>query len=342
MRFAYIGATCDHCTETAWANALRALGHEVALHVPQEQAKSRPDDFCEALVREGVSAVFYSRTHNPSTALGPEWTDRWRALEDRGIATCSLHLDLFWGIPEREEWIASGDPLFTTQLVATPDPGDRAEWVDLVTFGDQVDLRGTHHRNLWAEAGVNHLWSPPAIDRRFANRGTPRDEYRTRYLFVGSEGYHPEYPERGELIRRARERWGDDFRTIGGATSIRGDALADVYASADVVLGDSCFALNPERRIPGYWSDRVPETLGRGGVLVHPHGGRLLDAFPAGIWTGNGEGIDALLDLAEFVSAVPEVLDDYRDRAHASVIDGHLYEHRMARILDALGLGEQT
>ena len=41
--------------------------------------------------------------------------------------------------------------------------------------------------------------------------------------------------------------------------------INNLYASARVMVGDSCFA-GADR----YWSDRVPEVLGRGGFLIFP------------------------------------------------------------------------
>lgn len=35
------------------------------------------------------------------------------------------------------------------------------------------------------------------------------------------------------------------------------------------MIGDSCFAGSPKGAY--YWSDRIPETLGRGGFLIHPY-----------------------------------------------------------------------
>lgn len=330
MKAAYLGSNCEHCTETSWVRALYALGHEVVLHVDQRVAKADPLGTIDGMLNRGAEVVFYSRTHNDS-ALGPEWTDHWRALEARGVKTCSLHLDLFWGIPEREEWIANGDPLFTTGLVCTPDPGDRPYTTTIGNVATTI--------NLWDTAFVDHLWTPPAIDRIYAYRGTPREEYRTRFLFVGSEGYHEEYGFRPQLIQACRERWGDDFRLIGGNRSVRGHELADVYASADVVVGDWMFALDPERRITSYISDRVPEVAGRGGLLVGPYYQPGIDSLVVAEADGT---IDGLLDECERVAAwsehCPEKAEERRRDAHLATLASHLYEHRMERVLGALGV----
>jgi hypothetical protein len=60
-----------------------------------------------------------------------------------------------------------------------------------------------------------------------------------------------------------QREYGDRFHHV---TGIRGHELNDVYASAKVVVGDCIFA-----GTPFYWSDRVAETIGRRGFLIHPY-----------------------------------------------------------------------
>ena len=53
--------------------------------------------------------------------------------------------------------------------------------------------------------------------------------------------------------------------------AVRGDDLTDLYASVKVVVGDSCLVPKPDGSpMTHYCSDRIPETLGRGGLLLHP------------------------------------------------------------------------
>lgn len=86
-------------------------------------------------------------------------------------------------------------------------------------------------------------------------------------VFIGSKGYHPEYPFRPHLIDFLAETYGDRFGHYGndGLGVIRGEDLNILLATAKVVIGDSCFGGRPN-----YVSDRYYETRGRGGVLIHP------------------------------------------------------------------------
>ena len=110
--------------------------------------------------------------------------------------------------------------------------------------------------------------------------GFPLDRYRSTIAFVGSHdgGYHQEHQHRHELVGWLRTNYRNDCRFFPepGQHAVRGQDLQDLCASVDVVIGDSCFA---GTGLPNYWSDRIPETLGRGGLLVHPYVPGLEDHF---------------------------------------------------------------
>jgi hypothetical protein len=161
-------------------------------------------------------------------------------LRKRKIPTVSMHLDKFWGIPDREKRIGL-DPFWKTEFVFTAD--------------------GSHQAEFFA-AGVNHIWMKPAMSEVYCHPGVPREEFRCDVGFVGAKGYHAEYPFRPQLVEWLEETYGGRFRHI---TDVRGHALNDFYASCKVVVGDCIFA-----GTPNYWSDRLPETCGRFGFLLHP------------------------------------------------------------------------
>jgi hypothetical protein len=161
-------------------------------------------------------------------------------LRRRGTPTVSLHLDKFWGIPEREEAIGK-IPFWHTQFVWTADGSRQQEF---------------------AARGVNHYWLRPAMSEIHLHPGRIRPQYQTDIGFVGARHYHREYPFRGEMLNFLEHSYGKRFRHVEG---VRGHELNDVYASLGIVVGDCIFAGTPR-----YWSDRVAETCGRGGFLLHP------------------------------------------------------------------------
>lgn len=161
-------------------------------------------------------------------------------LKENGIPSLSVHLDKFWGIPQRETLIGK-IPFWKTAHVWTADGSRDKEF---------------------RERGVNHYWMQPAVSEVYCHPGTPRDEYRCSVGFVGARSYHSEYPFREDLLAFLEEEYGEDFKHI---TGLRGHGLNDFYASCKICVGD-CF----QAGTPRYWSDRVPETCGRGGFLLHP------------------------------------------------------------------------
>ena len=154
--------------------------------------------------------------------------------------TISMHLDKFFSIPERERLVGR-DAFWKTQFVFTAD-GSRDE-----------DFK---------KLGVRHFWMQPAVSEVYVHPGTPYEHHRCDVGFVGASEYHCEYPFRKQLVEFLKDIYGECFKHI---TGIRGHDLNDFYASCRVAVGDHIFA-----GIPRYYSDRAPETAGRGGFLLYP------------------------------------------------------------------------
>jgi hypothetical protein len=172
---AYIGNfTASWCTEVHLAREMRALGH----HVQQFQEPHPGEDphrflrYVEQWCLENRPlALMFTRTWG----LPYEATALWRRLEANGTATMSYHLDLYVGL-QREAGILN-DPFWRTQYVFTPD-------------GDPDSQR------FFQEQGINHYWLSPAVVSDEAVHGNYRPSYDYDVVFVGSYGYHDEWPWR--------------------------------------------------------------------------------------------------------------------------------------------------
>jgi hypothetical protein len=298
-------------TENAYADAFRRLGCEVSLLTQVEAHALGPAGV--GSFAEGADLLVYTRTHN-ATALPSSFTALWRGLERGGTATASTHLDVFWGIPERERWVRRGDPMFTTGHVFTADGGSDERWEQL---------------------GVRHSWLAPAADQRFLRRGHAWRKYRCDVLFLGTAGgYHREWPWRERLVAGLRARYGERFVHVGrggplGVVATR--RCPDVVASARVVVGDSIFAGRPR-----YWSNRVPEQCGAGGAMVHPACEGLAEAHPYVVQVPPQ-------DLEAVIGAVDELLgrddlDRRRDEGRADVAARHTFVQRAADVLRVSGI----
>lgn len=317
MAIADIGA--EHSTGNHLCRALEANGHTVT------RINERPEmwvDGRQRWGRRGRRHDFVIWNSTPGYAP-PETYDNQlyflQACKDAGTPVVGYHLDLFWGLPERERWVYER-PFFRSDLVITADGG---------------------HDERWEAAGVNHVWFPPAVLAAECVPGTFREEYAADVAFVGSwvpGVYHRRSKHRQQLIRwleaiGLRRDITVKFWPEEGQPAIRGADLRDLYASTKVVVGDSCMVPH----LKNYWSDRVPETTGRGGLLVHPEVDGLLDqhfhVFRAGWQTGNWEELDAMIG---------RLLDDpdrawaLREQQQSETLARHTYEIRMNQLVELL------
>lgn len=320
ITIAYIGNfTRSWCTEVHVAASLEALGHRVVrwqedqLHWPTVPAG------CD---EEGVHMLLWTRTWPADLDVVVPELDR---LRDMGVPTVSYHLDRWWGL-DREHQVQD-QPFFHTDLVVSPDDSPR-----------------------WAEAGVNHLWMPPGVFGPECEPvpANPR-AWPAEVVFVGSYPYpHAEWADyRAGLIMAMRQAFGRRFdvlphrRTGRAGRPIRGRELAELYATAKVVVGDSCLAGESHR----YWSDRIPETLGRGGLLIHPEVNGMADWYAnhAGMAPSAGTGDLLTYDLGRYEQAVvlaewalsqPAEAREVAEHGRATVLGRDTYQHRMAELIE--------
>lgn len=276
----------------------------------------------------GASLVLYVMSQG---LAAKDATALWDRCRDEGMVTACFHLDLFYGlgtakghagIPRSE--CPARHPMFRVDHAFTADGGHDAEF---------------------ARDGVNHHWLPPAVSEWECIPGTPRHEWAADVTFVGSwQGYHPESTHRRDLIRWLRRHFGPRLQLVPppGQPAVRQRDLRDLYASTRVVVGDSC--MMGHQPIPRYCSDRVPETLGRGGFLLHPEtegvfpdlwrAGEHLDAWPAGDWDALGAKIEHWL-------ARPEDRREVAEQGRVHTLVRHTYTSRVETMLRTMGLWDE-
>lgn len=324
-RVAYIGSFhVPYCTEVHVARAFKENGCTV-YEFPQDVTFHRGPETFLAQVRDlKADLVLYTRAHNAS-ALNRPWNDAWNRLRDEGTATASIHLDRFYDLA-RQQLIYDRDPLFTMQHMFSTDGGN--------------------HERFLAD-GVNHHYMPPAVDRHEieAMPGRQRPGWAYDVVFTGSGGhvYHREYPARGELLDHLASTYGPRFARFGHGGDhpvVRMQDLNDLYASAAIVIGDSCFANEKgSPRSSFFYSDRIPEVVGRGGFLLHPYvpgvrehySGSELAVYAPHDWDDLDTQIGSFL-------ANPDEREGYVERGRARVLREHTYTHRAAEILRVVGL----
>ena len=301
-------------TESHLAASLELLGHEVVRNHEQT------DDWAFTLRQaENADLFVWTSTWDYATAWPKAEAFRSiRYLSDR-TPTVAVHLDVFWRLTR--EWQIRENAMFRCRWVFTAD-------------GDSD--------HLWEKEGIDHHWMPPGIFEPDAVDGTPRDEFRSDVAFVGSwQRYaHPEHwPQRRAMLERLTDRYrrGDRVRfwPRDGEPAVRGQALNDLYASVKVAVGDSCVT-HPGAR--NYWSDRVPETIGRGAFLVHPAIPGLVEMLPEGMGVAYfppGD-LDAMVDTVDWWLAHDDEREEARRKGQAFVREHHSYTARMRQVLETV------
>lgn len=292
-------------TECQVAHTLEAMGHEVL----RLQENAVGWDVVEHLARHS-DLFLWTTTWNKDPVGALRTLAR---LRKASIPSVSMHLDLYWGL-KREAQLRE-HPFFRSAHVFTADGG---------------------HDREFAELGINHHWLQPAIYAPDAVVGQVQGEYECQIAFVGSYPYpHPEHaPARAQIVHFCQSQF-SGFRLWRGG--VRGQALADLYASAKIVMGDSCLA----GKVSRYFSDRIPETLGRGGFLIHPH----VEGIEEHYQDGKHLRLYEAGDFFQLRSLIRHYLDPANDEERRSialagrehVLAQHTYRHRLEELLDVVG-----
>lgn len=319
MEIAYIGNfEPRHSTETHVRLSLEHLGHEV---IRIQENRTSPQQLEHVLF--GADLVLYTRTWG---LPGAEMLDLWARLKERGIPTVSYHLDLYRGLARTDlyERLAplgisspADDPFWRTEFCFTVD-------------GDPESARW------FAEQGINHHWMRAGVYHAECYRVAVPERYPV--LFCGSQGYHPEWPVRGQLIDFLSVTYGRAFTLLPGPgnPAVRNHALNEAYGASRVVVGDS---LCPGFTHRAYSSDRIYETLGRGGFLIYPW---IEDQFDDEFTDrehvvfyeyGDHAGLKQLID---YYLGAHEEREWIRTQGHERVRERCTYVHRMAAILETV------
>lgn len=161
--------------------------------------------------------------------------------------------------------------------------------------------------------------------------------WRYDVIFVGAKNYHAEHSYRPNLINWLQTTFPQQFYLFGGdgLGVVRGDRLNKLYASTKVVVGDT-LCLNFD--YPYYWSDRIYETIGRGGFIIHPYIKGIEEHFENGrhcVFYQYGD-FEHLKSLIEYYIEHDEEREKIRIAGHEHVKANHTYKHRWQQILSEI------
>lgn len=305
MRIGFIGNFLPpHSTENDRAWSFRQLGHHV---VELQENKTQPGELLSYM--RDVDMLMYSHTHDPAYVI-PNLIDVLRQYREAGVPTASAHLD---------RWL---------WLQRVRDVGHEATWFTEHVFMADCSPEAVE---LYDRLGLNWHYLQPGVIARDCYLAPPNhDRFPHDIVFVGSKGYHPEYPFRPKLIDWLHATYGDRFGHYGGGgiRNLRSHDLNVCLASAKIVVGDSCFGGRPN-----YVSDRYYETRGRGGFLLHP---RVPGVDYHGIGHYEAENLDSLADTIDYWLHHDEERERYRRIGFEWVRDHETYTQRAQTILDTV------
>lgn len=162
------------------------------------------------------------------------------------IPTVCWVWDLYWGYAREYKL---GDPMWKADYVFTSDGG---------------------HEEEWKSKGIKHECVRQGIHEPECYLEEPREK-EFDVVFVGSENKNNK--ERNEMLRRIEEDFGLHWVGRDNPDEARGTKLNKLFAKSKIIVGDSVYS-------PNYWSNRVVETLGRGGFLIHVDVPGLKEEYP--------------------------------------------------------------
>ena len=301
----------DYTSESHHAKSIEALGHSVT-RLQETEAKSE-DILSKALESD---LFIWIHTHGWDTPGLLGMTDVLNTLKKNNIITMTYHLDLWFGL-QRQKDLESYPVYKEIGHFFTVD-SKMADW-----FNKKTKVKG--HYLPAGVFGEEATYKPKKPDRDL--------------IFVGSSKYHPEWPYRPMLIKWLNKSYRGSFEHIGigGSPSVRGKDLNELYASTKVVVGDT-LCINFD--YPDYWSDRIYETLGRGGFLIHPYIKGIEKEFTdkEHLVFYEYNNFDQLEDLISYYLSHDEEREKIRLAGHDLVKNKYTYKHRWAHILKELGL----
>lgn len=171
------------------------------------------------------------------------------------------------------------------------------------------------------ELGINHKCVRQGI---YKPECFMEDNERKGIVFVGTE--NPIFPERTEVMKKISKLY--PFRWIGrrDPNECRGIELNELYSTSEIVIGDSFYS-------PFYWSNRIVETLGRGGFLIHQEVEGLKDEYPYLVTYKRGDFNDLMNKIDYYLEHIKE-REELRRKNFEWVRDNYTCDKKCKQLLD--------
>jgi hypothetical protein len=307
MRIAFLGNfAVPYSSETHHAKSLETLGHEV---IRLQEPSTAVSVITEQALR--CDAFVWIHTHGWDT---PGIDFALSAIKNAGIPTLTYHLDLWMGLARQNDMRSS--PYWDLDHFFTVDK-KMADWLT-----DNTPVKGHY--------------LPAGVFDEECFISTEPSPFANDVIFVGSRGYHPEWPWRPQLIDWLRDTYGPRFTHIGGdgdSGTLRGAALNAAYSGSKVAVGDTlCLGFD----YPWYASDRLFEAPGRGGFQLFPRIKGIPELFDGTMMFFDFGDFDGLKDLIDYYLEHDQGREALRTMCHEHVKKHHTYVQRWKTILETI------
>lgn len=283
------------------------VGKFQKLHDEEYIARSFEALGCEVLrIEEHIDYVDlnnFIKARQPAFVLYTKWDvhpETLRICKLLGVKTVCWVFDLYFGYTR--EYQVRNKTFFKSEYVFTTDNG---------------------HPEEWKERGINHQCVRQGIYAPECKMLKPEPDIDV--VFVGSES--PVYPERNSMMVNLSKHY--NFRWFGrrDTNEVRGEKLNILFSRCKIVVGDSYFS-------PNYWSNRIVETLGRGGFLIHKDVPGLKEEYPD-IVTYDGTLEDLMAKIDYYLSHEAERLEIVKKNFEL-VKSRYTMEHKCQDLLNSI------
>lgn len=131
---------------------------------------------------------------------------------------------------------------------------------------DLVLLPDANNSAKWKSLGINQHLMRQAISEEFCYKSNKKLNQEFDVVFIGTVIDNDLYNYRFELVNFLQNKYKNKFLHLGGNNpyQVRNSDLNDLISSCKIIIADS-----PYKQGHPIWSNRVYETLGRGGFCLH-------------------------------------------------------------------------
>lgn len=314
MQITFLGNfTVPYTSENHYLRTLRDLGHEVLYF---QEGKAKGQEVLNSALKSDY--FFWVHTHGWKPVTGAiNIRELLGTLKKAKIPSFGYHLDLWMGIERQKDLYT--DPYWKIDYFFSVDKS-------MVKF---LNSNPRFPKSFYMPAGV--------LKNECERLEEYCGEFKHDVVFVGSRRYHSEWPYRPKLIDWLASEYGPGFAHYGGdgLGVVRGRELNAVYLSSKIVIGDTlCKGFN----YPYYLSDRIFETTGRGGFIIHPYIKGLEDLFVVGkeIVVYEYNDFETLRNLIDKYLLEAEERETIRMAGNARTFKDHTYTNRLSDILNIL------